>query len=64
MDNQGRVLIHPKLRKSAGIIGEVEVEVLGYLNYIEVWEQEKFQHHLASNPFTAEDEATLARLGI
>jgi MraZ protein len=64
MDNQGRVVIHPKLRKSAGISGEVEVEVLGYLTYIEIWEHEKFQHHLLSNPFTAEDEATLARLGI
>src|SRR6201982_3373998 len=36
MDAQGRVLIHPLLRKSAQGVGDVEG--LGYLNYLEVWE--------------------------
>lgn len=62
IDAQGRVLIHSLLRRSAGIVGEVAV--LGSLNYLEVWESEQFQIQLASNPFTAEDEATLAKLGI
>src|SRR5712671_3289953 len=62
MDNQGRVLIHPLLRNSASVIGEVVV--LGYLNHMEVWEHEKFQQRLLSEPYTAEDEATMARLGI
>ncbi|HEX8136213.1 MAG TPA: division/cell wall cluster transcriptional repressor MraZ [Pyrinomonadaceae bacterium] len=62
MDSQGRVLIHPLLRKSAGVIGDVAV--LGYLTYIEVWELERFQQRLLSDPYTEEDEAAIARLGI
>lgn len=62
MDGQGRILIHPLLRKSAGIYGDVAV--LGYLTYLEVWELEKFQQRLLSDPYTEEDEAAIARLGI
>ncbi|HEV2799503.1 MAG TPA: hypothetical protein VGW12_03350 [Pyrinomonadaceae bacterium] len=62
IDGQGRVLIHPLLRKSAGVMGDVAV--LGYLNYLEVWELERFQQRLLSDPYTEEDEAAIARLGI
>jgi MraZ protein len=62
LDGHGRVLIHPLLRKSAGVIGDVAV--LGYLTYIEVWELERFQHRLLSDPYTEEDESAIARLGI
>jgi MraZ protein len=62
IDGQGRVLIHPLLRKSAGVMGDVAV--LGYLNYLEVWELERFQERLLSDPYTEEDEASIARLGI
>ncbi|HEX8709805.1 MAG TPA: division/cell wall cluster transcriptional repressor MraZ [Pyrinomonadaceae bacterium] len=62
MDGQGRVLIHPLLRKSAGVTGDVAV--LGYLTYLEVWELERFQQRLLSDPYTEEDEAAIARLGI
>ena len=62
MDGQGRILIHPLLRKSAGIYGDVAV--LGYLTYLEVWELERFERRLQSDPYTEEDEAAIARLGI
>ncbi len=62
IDNQGRVLIHPLLRKTAGVMGDVAV--LGYLNYLEVWELERFEQRLLTEPFTEEDEAAIARLGI
>jgi MraZ protein len=62
MDAQGRVLIHPLLRKSAEIAGDVVV--LGYLTYLEVWELDKFQKRLLSDPYTEEDESAIARLGI
>jgi MraZ protein len=62
MDAQGRVLIHPLLRRSAGVVGDVVV--LGSLSYMEVWEAVKFQQRMISDPFTEEDEAALARLGI
>lgn len=62
IDGQGRVLIHPLLRKSAEVLGDVVV--LGYLSYLEVWESERFQQRLLSDPYSEEDEATMARLGI
>ena len=62
LDGQGRLLIHPLLRKSAGVVGDVAV--IGHLLYLEVWELENYENYLRSNPFTEEDEAALARLGI
>ncbi|HVS83910.1 MAG TPA: division/cell wall cluster transcriptional repressor MraZ [Pyrinomonadaceae bacterium] len=62
MDSQGRVLIHPLLRKSAAVVGDVVV--LGYLTYLEVWELDKFQQRLVSDPYTEEDETAIAGLGI
>ena len=62
MDAQGRVLIHPLLRRSAGVVGDVAV--LGYLTYLEVWEQERFERRLLSDPYGEDDEAAIARLGI
>jgi MraZ protein len=61
-DGQGRILIHPLLRRSAGVIGDVAV--MGYLTYLEVWELERFQQRLLNDPYTEEDEAAIARLGI
>src|SRR6188508_159746 len=62
MDTQGRVLIHPLLRKSAAVIGDVAV--LGYLSYLEVWELDKFQQRLLAAPYSEEDAAAIVRLGI
>ena len=62
VDAQGRALIHPLLRKASGVVGDVAV--LGYLTYLEVWELERFEQRLLSDPYTEEDEAAIARLGI
>ncbi len=62
LDGQGRILVHPLLRKTAGVVGDVAV--LGYLTYLEVWELERFERRLLSDPYTEEDEASIARLGI
>ncbi|HLE64133.1 MAG TPA: hypothetical protein VI750_13375 [Pyrinomonadaceae bacterium] len=62
IDGQGRLLIHPLLRKSAAVVGDVAV--LGYLTYLEVWELDKFKQRLLADPYTEEDEAAIARLGI
>src|SRR5688572_32910058 len=64
LDGQGRVIIHPLLRSSAELMPETDVAVLGYLTYLEVWSLERFQARLAADPFTDEDAAALARLGI
>ncbi len=62
MDSQGRLLIHPLLRSSAALTGEVAV--LGYLQYLEVWELDRFKMSLDSEPYTAEDAKNLASLGV
>lgn len=62
IDNQGRILVQPLLRKEAAIYGDVSV--LGYLNYLDVWNMERIEQFLRRNPFTAEHESLLARLGI
>lgn len=62
MDRQGRVLIQPHLREAAGINGEVAV--MGYLNYLQVWNKERFQKLLETDPYTDKDAAALADLGI
>jgi MraZ protein len=64
LDGQGRVVIHPLLRSSAEMMPETDVAVLGYLTYLEVWSLERFQARMAADPFTDEDAAALARLGI
>ena len=62
IDGQGRLLIHPLLSKSAEVIGDVAV--MGYLTYLEVWELDKFKARMLADPYTEEDEAAIARLGI
>jgi MraZ protein len=57
MDKQGRILIASHLRESAGMVGEVAV--LGYLNYLEVWNNETYLKRLDAEPFSVEDEAQL-----
>jgi MraZ protein len=62
IDRQGRVLIPPVLREAAQMQGEVDV--LGNLNYLEVWNHARFLENLKKNPITPEDENTLDELGI
>jgi MraZ protein len=62
MDSQGRILIHPKLRQEAELVSDVNV--LGYLTYLDVWNKERFEVRLHSRPIISEDAAAIARLGI
>jgi MraZ protein len=61
-DKQGRILIHPLLRTSAEIGGDVAV--LGYLKYLEVWSADRFKARLEGDLYTDDDAASLANLGI
>jgi MraZ protein len=61
-DNQGRVLIPPRLRESAGMTGEVDV--IGQMAYLEVWNHERFLEKLAREPFTEDDAKALSEFGI
>lgn len=62
MDRQGRILVPTILREAAQMKGEVDV--LGYLNYLEVWNHARFLENLNRSPITPEDEKTLDELGI
>ena len=62
LDSQGRVLIPAHLRERASIIGDVRV--LGRINHLEVWNEERFLHKLESEPWTDEDGLRLSEHGI
>ena len=62
IDAQGRVLVHPRLRQSAGMDGEVDV--FGLYDRLEVWNHERFVARLQGDPFTDEDAKALSDFGI
>jgi len=55
MDKQGRVLIHPHLRKAAGVDDGTDVAVIGNLTRLEVWNNENLKRSISSEPFTEEE---------
>jgi MraZ protein len=62
LDPQGRVVIPPHLRQKAAITGEVRV--LGRINYLEVWNEERFVDKLDREPWTDDDGLLLSQHGI
>jgi MraZ protein len=61
-DSQGRVLIPGRLREAAAMSGEVDV--LGLVEYLDVWNHERFLSKLQREPFTDDDSRALAEFGI
>jgi transcriptional regulator MraZ len=61
-DVQGRVLIPGRLREAAGMAGEVDV--LGQVDYLDVWNHDRFLAKLQREPFTDDDARALAEFGI
>ncbi|NQW02886.1 MAG: division/cell wall cluster transcriptional repressor MraZ [Acidobacteria bacterium] len=61
-DSQGRVSVPPRLRDSAGIVGEVDV--LGQVDYLEVWNHDRLLAKFDREPFTDDDAKALAEFGI
>ena len=62
LDGQGRILVPPILRESAQMRGDVDV--LGNLNYLQIWNHTRFLDSLKASPITDDDEKTLDELGI
>jgi MraZ protein len=62
LDVQGRVLIPSRLRDAATMQGDVDV--LGQVNYLDVWNHERFITRLERDPFTDDDARALAGFGI
>ena len=62
IDAQGRVVIHARLRDSAGMAGEVDV--FGQYDYLDVWNHERFTAKLQREPYTDDDARALSQFGI
>ena len=62
LDVQGRVLIHSRLRDSAGMSGDVDV--FGQYEYLDVWNHERFAAKLQREPYTDDDARALSEFGI
>ena len=62
LDSQGRVAIPLLLRESAAIVGEVRV--FGRIDYIDVWNAERFAEKLQRESWTDDDALRLSEHGI
>ena len=62
LDAQGRLVLQSILRDAADLVGEVVV--CGHLEYLEIWNREAFEQHLAAEPFGEEDFGDLSEKGI
>jgi MraZ protein len=61
-DSQGRILIPPVLREAAQMKGDVDV--MGHLTYLEVWNHNRSLENLKKSPITDDDLKILDELGI
>ena len=62
LDQQGRVSIPPHLRESASIVGDVRV--VGRIDHIEVWNEDRFVQKLQRETWTDDDGMRLSEHGI
>ena len=59
IDNQGRVLIHQRLRDKAGMTGEVDV--VGHYDHLQIWNLDRLTAKLDREPFTDDDLRDVAQ---
>jgi MraZ protein len=62
LDAQGRVIIPSRLRDAATMSGDVDV--LGQVNYLEVWNHDRLLAKMQRDPFTDDDARALSEFGI
>ena len=60
--NQARVSIPPRLRDRAGMASDVDV--LGQVDYLEVWNHDRLVAKFDRDPYTDDDATALAEFGI
>jgi len=58
LDVQGRVVVPQLLRDRAEMVGDVVVS--GRLEYLEIWNRERFEQRLEAEPMTEDDFGELA----
>ena len=62
LDVQGRVLIPVRLRESASMTGDVDV--LGQITCLDVWNHDRFVAKMQREPYTDDDARAMAEFGI
>ena len=62
IDIQGRVVIHPRLRDSAGMVGDVDV--FGQIDTLDIWNHERFVARMQRDTYGDDDARALAEFGI
>jgi transcriptional regulator MraZ len=62
LDAQGRVLIPVRLRDAATMTGDVDV--LGQVTYLDVWNHDRFLMKMQREPYTDDDARALTEFGI
>ena len=62
LDMQGRVIIPSRLRDAASMSGDVDV--LGQVNYLDIWNHDRFVAKMQREPFTDDDARALSEFGI
>ena len=62
LDAQGRVLIPSRLRDAATMTGDVDV--LGQVTYLDVWNHDRFLTKIQREPYTDDDARALSEFGI
>jgi MraZ protein len=62
LDAQGRVMIPVRLREAATMTGDVDV--LGQVNYLDVWNHDRLLAKLQREPYTDDDARALSEFGV
>ncbi len=62
IDAQGRVVLHQRLRESAGMAGDVDV--FGLVDHLDVWNHERFVSKMQREPYSDDDARALSEFGI
>ena len=62
LDGQGRVVIPVRLRETATMNGEVDV--LGQVNFLDVWNHDRFLIKMQRDPYTDDDARSLSEFGV
>ena len=62
LDGQGRVIIPLRLREAATMAGDVDI--LGQVTWLDVWNHERFLTKIQREPYTEDDARRLSEFGI
>jgi MraZ protein len=62
LDAQGRVIIPARLRDAASMAGDVDV--IGQVSWLEVWNHDRFIAKMQRDPYTEDDARVLSEFGI